>query len=73
MLIELFIASQVSKAADSLRRIDESSEYYEDDNGINGFDRFLAFLEKKNADKKRIEEQLQGLKRTDDGEEEILD
>jgi hypothetical protein len=82
MLIELFIASRVNKAADSLRRIQESNdEYYEyynhcecceSDNGVNGFDRLLAWLDKK-ADKVRIEQQLQGKKRTGDGEEEILD
>ena len=80
MLIELFIASRVNKAADSLRRIQESNdEYYshceccDSDNGVNGFDRLLAWLDKKAADKMRIEEQLQGKKRTGDGEEEILD
>jgi hypothetical protein len=82
MLIELFIASRVNKAADSLRRIQESNdEYYEyynhcecceSDNRVNGFDRLLAWLDKK-ADKVRIEQQLQGKKRTGDGEEEILD
>jgi hypothetical protein len=72
MLVELFIAFKASKAADSLRRIDESNEYYEYDNGVSGFDRFLAWAEKK-PDRVRIEEQLQGKKRTSDGEEEILD
>lgn len=69
MLVELFIAFKASKAADSLRRIDESTEY---DNGASGFDRFLAWAEKK-PDRVRIEEQLHGKKMTDDGEEKILD
>ena len=83
MLIELFIASRVNKAADSLRRIQESNdEYYEyyshcecceSDYGVNAFDRLLAWLDKKAVDRARIEEQLQGKKRTGDGEEEILD
>ena len=70
-MIELFIASRVNKAADSLRRIDESTDCEYDD-GITAFDRFLAWAEKK-PDRVRIEEQLQGKKRTGDGEEEILD
>jgi len=72
MLIELFIASRAHRVAESLRRIEESTEYYEYDDGVTWFDRFLAWTEKK-PDKVRIEQQLQGKKRTGDGEEEILD
>ena len=56
MVIELFIAFKVSKAADSLRRIDESNQDYEYSNGVNGFDRFLAYLERKQPNKIRTEE-----------------
>lgn len=70
MLIELFIASRVNKAADSLRRVAEADDYH---SGIDAFERFLAYGRKKRMDKMRIEEQLHGKKMTDDGEEEILD
>ena len=69
MLIELFIASRVNKAATSLRQIAEADDFHP---GIDAFERFLAYGRKKRMDKMRIEEQLQGKKRTGDGEEEEI-
>lgn len=69
MLIGLYIASKVSKAADSLRRIEEADDFHP---GIDAFERFLAYGRKKRMDKMCIEEQLHGKKMTDDGEE-VLD
>jgi hypothetical protein len=55
MLIELFIASRVNKAADSLRRIAEEDDYH---SGIDAFERLLAYGRRKRMDKIRIQEQL---------------
>lgn len=55
MLIELFIASRVNKAANSLRRIAEQDDYH---SGIDAFERFLASGRKKRLEMERIKEQL---------------
>jgi hypothetical protein len=64
MLIALYIASQVSKAADSLRRIEEGDEW-EHQNGINRVGRILDYKNnKKRIDKELIEEQLGEIPKT---------
>lgn len=53
MLIELFIASRVNKAADSLRRLAEEDDYH---SGIDAFERFLDYGRRKRLAKMRHEE-----------------
>lgn len=73
--MELYVLSRVVKARKARQALTDAEEYEEEeyDDGY----RYPAYFHcrrcKKRMDKMRIEEQLQGLKRTDDGEEEILD
>lgn len=53
MLIELFIASRVNKAADSLRRLAEEDDYH---SGMDAFERLLAYGRMKRLAKMRHEE-----------------
>jgi len=72
MLVELYVLSRVVKARKARQALADAEEY-EDDDGY----RYPAYFHcrrcKNQMDKMRIEEQLQGWKRTGDGGEEILD
>jgi hypothetical protein len=77
MLVELYVLSRVVKARKARQALaDAEDEEYEDEEYDDGY-RYPAYFHcrrcKNRADKMRIKEQLQGLKRTGDGEEEILD
>jgi hypothetical protein len=75
MLVELYVLSRAIKAKKARQALADAEEYEEEeyDDGY----RYPAYFHcrrcKDQMDKMRIEEQLHGKKRTDDGEEEILD
>jgi hypothetical protein len=78
MLVGLYVLSRVVKAKKTQQALaDAHDEEYEEEEEYDDGYRYPAYFHcrrcKKRMDKMRIEEQLQGLKRTDDGEEEILD
>ena len=78
MLVELYVLSRVVKARKARQALADAEEYEEEeeDEYDDGY-RYPAYFHcrrcKNRADKMLIEEQLQGLRRTGDGEEEILD
>jgi hypothetical protein len=76
MLVELYVLSRVVKARKARQALADAEEYEEEDEYDDGY-RYPAYFHcrrcKNRADKMRIEEQLQGLRRTGDGEEKILD
>jgi hypothetical protein len=78
MLVVLYVLSRVVKAKKARQALaDAEDEEYEEEEEYDDGYRYPAYFHcrrcKNRMDKLRIEEQLQGLKRTDDGEEEILD
>jgi hypothetical protein len=76
-LVALYALSRVVKAKKAQALADAEDEEYEEEEEYDDGYRYPAYFHcrrcKNRMDKKRIREQLQGLKRTGDDEEEIFD